>query len=204
MARRSDRTSPARLRARMVVGGTATVLLAGAITSLTLEACPGGTRRPIPVELRPSRPAPAPAASPPVNSPVSVAELHAARLVAARFLVSYLRLAYGRAGAAAVRAITPELRGQLNRGGARVTPVERRRHPRAVSWSLLVRRRDSWSRRRPSTTAGSRRIGFGSRSRNAQAAGWLAGSGRGEGGWRSSPAGAALASWWWLPRRVAS
>jgi hypothetical protein len=126
-------------RARgMVVSLTAVVLLAGAITSLTLEAGPGGgARRRTPVAPRRPTPAPAHSLTPPVIPQMSATELHAARVVAAQFLVSYLRFAYGRASAGSVSAITRELRGQLTRGRAQVTPVERRRHPRVVSLQLV-------------------------------------------------------------------
>ena len=53
------------------------------------------------------------------------------------FLAGYLRFAYGRAPAAAARAVTPALRRQLKRERVQVTPVERTRRPEVVSLSAL-------------------------------------------------------------------
>jgi hypothetical protein len=49
----------------------------------------------------------------------------------------YLRFAYGRASAAAVKAVTPELHSQLVRERAQMTPAERQRHPRVVSLRVV-------------------------------------------------------------------
>ena len=122
----------------MVVAATALLLLAGAFTSLTLEAAPGGAAdRPTPTPARPSRPAPARPLPSPVSPPVSVIEQHTARAVAARFLLSYLRFAYGRGSAGAVKGVTPGLRSQLITQRAQATPAERARHPRVVSLRVL-------------------------------------------------------------------
>jgi hypothetical protein len=48
-----------------------------------------------------------------------------------------LRFAYGRASAAAVKAVTPELHTQLVQERARMTPAERQRHPRVVSLRVV-------------------------------------------------------------------
>jgi hypothetical protein len=122
----------------MVVAATALLLLAGAATSLTLEAGPGNdARRLTPRPRQPSRPAPARPPPPLVRPPVSVTDLHAARVVAARFLVSYLHFAYGREGAGSVMGVTPGLRSELITQRAQPTPAERRRHPRAVSLTTV-------------------------------------------------------------------
>ena len=106
---------PPRMR-RVVVGAVAVLLLAVAITALTLQGrLAGGARAP-----RPGAPAkshqgserPLPRS---VRSPVSATELQRAGGVAGRFLVTYLQFAYGRASAASVGAITPRLRSQLIR-----------------------------------------------------------------------------------------
>jgi hypothetical protein len=60
-----------------------------------------------------------------------------ARGAAERFLVTYLRFAYGRASAAAVKAVTSELHTRLVRERAPMTPAERQRHPRLVSLRLV-------------------------------------------------------------------
>jgi hypothetical protein len=131
-----DRLLP---RARgTVVAATALLLLAGAVTSLTLEAAPGGAaHRPTPTPARPSRPAPARPLLLPVSPPVSAIEQHTARVVAARFLLSYLQFAYGRGSAGAVKGLTPGLRSQLITQRAQATPAERGRHPRVVSLSAV-------------------------------------------------------------------
>jgi len=131
-----DRLPP---RARgIVVTASAVLLLAGAISALTLEAGPGGgARRRMPIPPLPSRPAPARRLPPSVSPPVPARDLRAARVVAARFLVSYLRFAYGRRGADWVNAVTAELRSQLIRQRAQATPAERGRHPHVVSLAAV-------------------------------------------------------------------
>jgi hypothetical protein len=119
---------------RVVVAATAVLLLAAAITALTLQAGPGGTAR-LPAASSPALPRHAtlaPAVHPP-GPPVSAAELQRAHRVAGRFLITYLQFAYGRASAESVKAITPGLRTELTGERARVTPAERRRRPRVVS-----------------------------------------------------------------------
>ena len=69
--------------------------------------------------------------------PVSASELLQARGAAKRSLVTYLRFAYGRASAAAVKAVTPELHRQLVQERAQMTPAERQRHPRVVSLRVV-------------------------------------------------------------------
>jgi hypothetical protein len=125
-------------RARgVVVAATALLLLAGAIASLTLQA--GGGReagRSVTVRAPTRRPA-APPGPPRVRPPVSRSYLRLAGRVAGRFVRSYLKFAYGRAGAASVEAVTPGLRSHLMRDRAQVTPAERARHPRVVSLRVL-------------------------------------------------------------------
>lgn len=60
-----------------------------------------------------------------------------ARRVARTFLAGYLRFAYGRASAAAVRGVTPALRRQVKRERVQLTPVERRRRPRVITLTAL-------------------------------------------------------------------
>lgn len=126
-----DRLSP-RAR-RVVVAATALLLLAGAITSLMLQAGPGweAGRSAVTVRAPARRPAAEPM-PPRLRPPVLRFNLRLASRVARRFLVSYLKFAYGRAGAGAVEAVMPELRSQLTRERAQVTPAERGRHPRVV------------------------------------------------------------------------
>jgi hypothetical protein len=68
---------------------------------------------------------------------VSASELFQASGAANGFLVTYLRFAYGRASAAAVKAVTPELHSQLVQEGAQITPAGRQRHPRVVSLRVV-------------------------------------------------------------------
>ena len=123
---------------RVVVAATTVLLLAGAVTSLMLEAGRGreGGRSAVTVRAPARRPAPEPM-PPRVRPPVSGSDLRLASGVAGRFLVLYLTFANGRAGAISVEAVTPGLRSQLVRDRARVTPAERSRHPLVVSLTRL-------------------------------------------------------------------
>jgi hypothetical protein len=69
---------------------------------------------------------------PRLRPPVSGSDLRLARRVAVRFLRSYLKFAYGRAGASSVEAVTSGLRSQLMRDRVQATPAERARDPRVV------------------------------------------------------------------------
>ena len=124
---------------RVVVAATAVLLLAGAITSLTLEAGRGREGWSVGCDRASHRPPTRRAADCrhvcARRSPGP--DLRLASRVAGRFLVSYLTFAYGRAGATSVEAVTPGLRSQLVRDRAQVTPAERSRHPRVVSLATL-------------------------------------------------------------------
>jgi hypothetical protein len=131
-----DRLPP--LARRMVVAATAVLLLAGAITSGTLETGRGGgARGRTLIPSSPARPALARPLPPPVSPPVSATEQHTARVVAGRFLLSYLQVAYGNASAGSVKGVTPGLRSQLITQHAQATPAERGRHPRVVSLATV-------------------------------------------------------------------
>ena len=126
---------------RVVLVAAALLLLATAITSLPLEASPGGgARRPTPAgpatPARSHRTAGRPVV-PSLRQPVSATELHGAVNVAGRFLRSYLRFAYGRGSPSSVLAITPAVRSQLSRERAAVTPAERGRRPHVVSLQVV-------------------------------------------------------------------
>lgn len=125
-------------RARRVVVVVAALLLIGAaIAALTRGPPPsGGTPRGRSTS-RDSSPQASTHFAPRDLPPVSASELLQARGAARRFLVTYLRSAYGRASAAAVKAVTPELHSQLVRERAHVTPAERQRHPRVVSLRVV-------------------------------------------------------------------
>src|SRR5690349_19067165 len=128
---------PRRAR-RVVVAATALLFLAGAITSLTLEAGGGReTGRSVVTVRAPARRPAAQPMPPRVRPPVSGSDLRLASRVASRFLRSYLQFVYGRAGAISVEAVTPGLRSQLSRDRAQVTPAERARHPHVVWLQVL-------------------------------------------------------------------
>jgi hypothetical protein len=73
----------------------------------------------------------------PGSGPISPTGLVAARRAAARFLAGYLPFIYGRGSARSIDAVTPDMRLQLSRMRASVTPVECQRHPRVVSLSVV-------------------------------------------------------------------
>jgi hypothetical protein len=128
---------PQRAR-RVVVAATALLLLAGAITSLTLQTGRSREARRPAVTVRAPAHRPAVQPMPPrLRRPVSGSDLRQAHRVAGRFLRSYLKFAYGRSGAASVEAVTPGMRSQLMRDRAQVTPSERARHPRVVSLRVV-------------------------------------------------------------------
>jgi hypothetical protein len=75
----------------------------------------------------------------PAHAPaLAHSELAPARQAAVRFLASYLRFAFGRARAQSVAPVSQAVRHQLMRGGASVTPVERRRHPHVMSVQVVA------------------------------------------------------------------
>ena len=57
--------------------------------------------------------------------------------MAARFLASYLAVAFGRASPNSVIAATPELRVEVVRERAQLTPAERRRRPAVRSLRVV-------------------------------------------------------------------
>ncbi len=75
---------------------------------------------------RPARPQP----------PVPAAELARARLAARRFLAGYLPYLYGRRPARAVKPVTASVAASLRRSHVRITPAQRRRHPRLAGLTL--------------------------------------------------------------------
>ncbi len=71
------------------------------------------------------------------GAPISPGGLVPASRIATRFLASYLPFLYGRGSARAINGVTPDLRRQLIRVRGFVTPVERQRHPRALSLTTI-------------------------------------------------------------------
>jgi hypothetical protein len=126
---------PPRFR-RFVVAAGALLALGAVMAALTLTAPRSDhkRRRTPPPPTAASSPRSLPRRLPP---PVPAAAMRDARRVAERFLAGYLPFAYGRGSALAVGGVTPVLRRQLRREllrqRAQVTPVERRRRPRIVS-----------------------------------------------------------------------
>ena len=192
---------PPRAR-RVVVAATALLLLAGAITSLTLQAGRGreAGRSAVTVRAPARRPAAQPM-PPRLRPPVSGSNLRLASRVARRFLLSYLKFAYGRARAASVEAVTPGLRSQLMRDRAQVTPAERARHPRVVS--LAHGRNDARVRRRDGDDRGRRDRGVSAAvcapGRGRPVVGERCAGGVSRDGGRDPPARRPRARWWWRP-----
>jgi hypothetical protein len=105
-----------------------------------LAPSPHAAHRPVPPPAGPGRTPPTRTARTPSargSRRISPGRLLAARRVAARFLAGYLPYLYGRGSARSIDGVTPGLRLELARTPATVTPVERHRHPRAVSISLV-------------------------------------------------------------------
>jgi hypothetical protein len=129
-----ERLPPRVRRLTVAVGGL--LLLGAVMAALTLSSPRGGHQR-RPARQRPvggSLPHTSPGRVPP---PVSTGQLFVARRAAERFLAGYLRFAYGRGDALAIRGVTPALRRQLRRQRAQLTPVERGRRPQAVSLQTI-------------------------------------------------------------------
>jgi hypothetical protein len=124
-----------RPRARRVAVVVVALLVLGAAAAIVIVTPPAGVRAPSkrPPTRAPSSSSSANAGQKSPPSRVSNAQLLNARRIAERFLAGYLPFVYGRARAGSVRAITIELRDELIRERAQVTPVERRRHPRVTS-----------------------------------------------------------------------
>jgi hypothetical protein len=127
-------------RVRRFVVAVGTLLALGAVmAALTLTVPPGRHgRRPAPQRPAGTSSRGTQASSRRVPPPVSTDAMVQARRVAERFLAGYLPFAYGRARLRTVSGVTPELRRQLVRGRARLTPVERRRRPRVVSLQTVA------------------------------------------------------------------
>lgn len=75
------------------------------------------------------------------RDPVSPRELVRARQAARRFLRGYLPYLYSRRARRRVTDATAAVRRSLARGRARVTPTQRRRHPRVAGLSLTAQAR---------------------------------------------------------------
>jgi hypothetical protein len=68
---------------------------------------------------------------PPVaRDPLSPSQRRQASAAVRRFLTGYLPYLYGRASAGRVAPVTPSVAQALRSGSARVTPAQRRQHPR--------------------------------------------------------------------------
>lgn len=74
---------------------------------------------------------------PPPPAGPSAAELARARAATRHFLAGYLPYLYGRAPARRVTDVTASVAASLRRSRARVTPAQRRRHPRLVALMLI-------------------------------------------------------------------
>lgn len=122
---------------RVAVMVSGLVAVAAVMVALTVAPSrSGGGRAPRPTRRAHAEQTPTRVEQKRVASPVSTPQRLWAREAAERFLGSYLPFAYGRAGALA-GPVTPGVRRQLRAARAQITPVERRRHPHAVSLQLV-------------------------------------------------------------------
>jgi hypothetical protein len=125
---------------RGLVGATAVLLVAFAITALTLEPPPetAVVRSTGTTPVRAVRRVLPGTVSPNVRRPVSSTELGRAARAARRFLRSYLRFAYGGSSARSVKPVAPGLRRALLDGRGGVAPAERHRRPHIVSLQTVA------------------------------------------------------------------
>lgn len=110
------------------------VLASATVAAVLLAGCGGDHAKPQ------STPAPPPAPGPIIGGqgqaardPLSSAERRQAATVVRRFLSGYLPYLYGRTPASRVTPVTPSVARTLRSGSARVTPAQRRRHPRVAA-----------------------------------------------------------------------
>ncbi len=138
MSRRPSHTRPAHAQAAWFGALVVLALALAAALLLPYQHRTGGpASRPLPLVPAPSpvigtrTPPPPPPAGP------SPAQLARARVAARRFLHSYVPYLYGRAPARRVTNVTASVAASLRRSRARVTPAQRRRHPRLVALMLI-------------------------------------------------------------------
>lgn len=110
------------------------VLASVTTAAVLLGACGGGHEPSRSVPPTPPAPGPIIGAKPqPPRDPLSSAEHRQAATAVRRFLSGYLRYLYGRGPAGRVAPVTPSVARTLRSGSARVTPAQRRRHPRIAA-----------------------------------------------------------------------
>lgn len=112
----------------------AAVPAAVAVAAVLLTGCGGHHPKPQTTPVTP--PAPGPiigAQTQPPRDPLSSAERREAAAAVRRFLSGYLPYLYGRGPAGRVAPVTPSVARTLRSGSARVTPAQRRRHPRVAA-----------------------------------------------------------------------
>ena len=123
--------------------GRARTLSAGLIVALAIGGCGGGHAS------RSTNAAPPPAPGPIIGTkrgpvdPLSRADRAAAGRATRRFLTGYLPFLYSCDKASSVRGATPAVARALRRSRARVTPAQRRRHPRVAAMSVTGQTTDS-------------------------------------------------------------
>jgi hypothetical protein len=111
------------------------VLASVATAAVLLGAC-GGGHHAVSRTTPATPPAPGPiigAQTQPPRDPLTSAERRQAATAVRRFLSGYLRYLYGRGPAGRVAPVTPSVARTLRSGSARVTPAQRRRHPRVAA-----------------------------------------------------------------------
>lgn len=106
---------------------------AAALALLALGGC-GSEHRPPTSPPAPSVPGPIITGhvAPPPRDPLTSAQRRDAAAAVRRFLTPYVPYLYGRGQADRVAPVTPAVSQALRSGSARITPAQRRRHPRVA------------------------------------------------------------------------
>lgn len=118
-------------------------LTASLILALAIGGCSGGHANPSTTAAPPPAPGPIIGTKRGPVDPLSRADRAAAARATRRFLTGYLPFLYGRATAGSVRGTTPSVLRALRRSRARVTPAQRRRHPRVAGLTVTGQTTDS-------------------------------------------------------------
>jgi len=120
------------------------MLGASLVAALAVSGCGGGgNANPSTTAAPPPAPGPIIGTKRGPVDPLSRADRVAAARATRRFLSGYLPFLYGRGKAGSVRGTTPAVLRALRRSRARITPAQRRRHPRVAALSVTGQTTDS-------------------------------------------------------------
>ncbi len=136
MSRRPSHARPVRAQAAWFAA-LVVLALAAALLLPGQHQTGGPASRPLPLIPAPNPVIGGTRTPPPPPAGPSPAQLARARVAARRFLADYLPYLYGRAPARHVTDVTASVAASLRRARVRVTPAQRRRHPRLVGLSLI-------------------------------------------------------------------